>query len=467
MKGAVKKSTLMTEGNIVKLLITFSLPLLAGNLFQQLYNTVDSYIVGNYVSHEAFAAVGSIGPIINTLVGTFSGLATGAGVVVSQYYGAGDKEKVRATVNTSMIMTAVLSILFTVIGVIFTPYALQLMNTNADTFDLANEYLTIYFAGITGLLFYNMGAGVLRAIGDSRGPFVLLVISAVINTVLDLVFVLVFKMGVAGVAYATIIAQAVSAIVVVVMLLKTKECYGIRIGKNMFDFAVFKSILKVGFPAALQMAVTSFSNIFVQSYINAFDTHVMAGWTAYNKIDMFAMLPMTSISLASTTFVGQNLGAGNIERAKKGTRTALAMAMSLTAACIVPIMLFADPLIMFFDPTPEMLPYGRHILLLLSPFYLLCCFNQIYAGALRGAGDSKAPMFIMLGSFVVFRQIYLYVCSVLTATVPEMTALTATVLSYPAGWLVCSIIMFFYYHNSNWEKKSIVKAKLVSEASQN
>lgn len=453
-----KKTTLMTEGNIVKLLISFSLPLLAGNLFQQLYNAVDSYVVGNYVSHEAFAAVGSIGPIINTLVGTFSGLATGAGVVVSQYYGAGDKEKVRATVNTSMIMTAVLSVLFTVIGVICSPYALQLMNTNAETFDLANEYLTIYFAGVSGLLFYNMGAGVLRAIGDSKGPFILLVISAVINTVLDLVFVIVFNMGVAGVAYATIIAQAVSAIVVVVMLIKTKECYGIRICKNMFDLSVFKHILKVGFPAALQMAVTSFSNIFVQSYINAFDTHVMAGWTAYNKIDMFAMLPMTSISLASTTFVGQNLGAGNVERAKKGTRTALYMALSLTAACIIPIMLFADPLIMFFDPTPETLPYGRHILLLLSPFYLLCSFNQIYAGALRGAGDSKAPMFIMLGSFVLFRQIYLYVCSLLTVGVPEMTALTATVLSYPAGWLVCSVIMFFYYHHSNWEKKRLVKS---------
>lgn len=458
MATKAKKNTLMTEGNIVKQLLIFSLPLLAGNLFQQLYNTVDTYVVGNYVSHEAFAAVGSIGPVVNTLVGFFSGLATGAGVVVSQYFGAGNKEKVRSTVNTAMLLTAALSVLFTVLGVVCSPYALKLMNTNADTFDLANEYLTIYFAGISGLMFYNMGAGILRAIGDSTKPFVLLVISAVINTVLDLVFVLDFNMGVAGVAYATIIAQFVSAIVVIVMLLTTKECYGVKICKNMFDMHVFKNILKVGMPAALQMAVTAFSNIFVQAYINAFDTHVMAGWTAYNKIDMFAMLPMSSISLAATTFVGQNLGAGNVERAKKGTKTALAMAMSLTAACIIPIMLFADPLIMFFDPTPDMLPYGRHILLLLSPFYLLCCFNQIYAGSLRGAGDSKAPMFIMLGSFVLFRQIYLMVCTALSAGAPEMTALTATVLSYPAGWLVCSLIMFFYYHYSKWDKKRIIKS---------
>ncbi len=458
MKLIGKKTGNMTDGSIVKLLISFTVPLLLGNLFQQLYNTVDTYVVGNFVGTSAFAAVGSVGPIINTLIGFFSGLATGAGVVVSQFFGAGDYKNVRNTVNTAVVMTAGMALLFTAIGVLCSPFALRLMSTPDDVFAEANEYLTIYFAGVSGLMFYNIGAGILRAVGDSTKPFILLVISALINTGLDLLFVLSFNMGVAGVAWATVIAQAISAVIVMVMLLKTGECYGVRVGMGMFKLDVFKKIVKVGIPAALQMAITSFSNIFVQAYINSFDKFAMAGWTAYNKIDTFAMLPMMSISLASTTFVGQNLGAGKVSRAKTGTRVAMLMSLAVTVICIVPIMIFASPLVELFNSDPLVLPYGTHILLLLSPFYVLCCFNQIYAGALRGAGDSRAPMFIMIGSFVVFRQIYLAVATAITASMPQMTALTVTVLGYPAGWLICSIAMLLYYKLSNWETKRVVNS---------
>lgn len=450
MKFFRKKDMDMTEGNIFHQLLMFSLPLLLGNLFQQLYNTVDTFVVGNYVSNDAFAAVGSVGPIINTLVGLFSGLATGAGVVVSQYYGAGDEKGVRRTVRTVYIMTFVMAIVLTAIGVFITPYSVRLMDTPPDVVGEAIEYLTIYFSGIAGLMFYNIGAGVLRSVGDSTRPFILIVVSAFINTVLDLLFVLVFNMGVAGVAWATVIAQFVSAIIVTILLMRTENCYRLTFERPAFDNGIFKKTVAIGLPAALQMAVTAFSNIFVQSYINHFDKDVMSGWTAYNKIDMFVMLPMMSMSLAATAFVGQNFGAGKIDRAKKGMKIALAMSVGMTVVLIIPVMLLARPLVAFFIPEESVIPYGIKILTLLSPLYVLCCVNQILSGALRGGGDARAPMVIMLGSFVVFRQIYLYLASVLA---PD--SLEITVLSYPAGWLLCSIIMYIYYRHSHWLDKRV------------
>ncbi len=450
MRILAKKDMDMTEGNIFRQLLVFSLPLLFGNLFQQLYNTVDTFVVGNYVSDAAFAAVGSVGPIINTLVGLFSGLATGAGVVVSQYYGAGDEDGVRRTVRTVYIMTLFMAVILTAVGVFITPYAVELMDTPEDVVPHATEYLTIYFSGIAGLMFYNIGSGVLRSVGDSTRPFIFIVISAVINTVLDLLFVLEFHMGVAGVAWATVIAQLISAVIVTVLLMRTKNCYGLSFKKPVFDGGILKKTVAIGFPAALQMAITAFSNIFVQAYINRFETSVMSGWTAYNKIDMFVMLPMMSISLAATAFVGQNFGAGKIERAKQGVKTALMMSVCMTVVLIIPVMIFAQPLVAFFIKYETVIPYGVKILTLLSPMYVLCCVNQILSGALRGGGDAKAPMIIMLGSFVVFRQIYLYLASVLA---PD--SLEITVLGYPAGWLLCSILMYAYYRHSHWLDKRV------------
>ena len=314
------KDTDMTTGNISQHLINFALPLLVGNIFQQLYNTVDTWVVGNYVSNEAFSAVGSVGPIINMLIGFFTGLASGAGVVISQYYGAHKDEEVSKTVHTSLIMTLIMGVGFTFLGIFITPAMLRFMKTPDNVIPESTTYLRIYFGGILGLMVYNMGAGILRAVGDSTRPFIFLIVSAIINTILDLLFVLGFHMGVEGVALATIIAQFISAVLVIVVLMRSHTSIRVMVHALKLSKDILVKIIRVGFPAALQMAVTSFSNIFVQSYINSFGADGMSGWTAYNKIDQLALLPMQSLALASTTFVGQNLGANQVDRAKKGVR---------------------------------------------------------------------------------------------------------------------------------------------------
>jgi len=447
----------MTQGSIVGHIIRFSIPLLIGNLFQQLYNTVDTWVVGNYVSNEAFSAVGSVAPIVNMLIGAFTGLASGAGVVISQYYGAGRSDKVQESVHTAITMTLILTVFFTAIGILFTPYAVAITNLHENSVDDAITYLTIYFSGMVGLMLYNMGAGILRAIGDSTRPFYYLVVCAVLNTVLDLVFVLVFHMGVEGVAYATILSQAVSAILVMVTLLKTDSCVKVQIRKLKIHWSILKKILFVGIPAALQLAVTAFSNIFVQSYINHFDDGLlspdyMAGWTAYLKIDQLLFLPMQSISLAATTFVGQNLGKNQVERAKQGVTKSVIIAMSATAIMMIPVLIFAPSIVGFLNNKPEVIANGTLFLRVLTPFYIICCFNQIYAGALRGAGNSRACMFIMLSSFVLFRQVYLFCMARICNEVIPIA------MSYPAGWILCSVITIIYYR-----KVALGKTRLVED----
>ena len=440
----------MTQGNITRHLISFALPLLMGNIFQQLYNMVDTWVVGRFVSNEAYAAVGTNGPIINMLIGFFMGLSSGAGVVISQYYGAKRHEDVSRTVHTAITMTLILGILFTGIGLFMTPYMLKIMNTPANVLPESTTYLRTIFSGITGLMFYNIGSGILRAVGDSKRPFYFLVVCALMNTVLDLLFVLVFKMGVRGVALATILAQATSAILVIITLLRTNECIKLCPGKIRIHWDMLKKIFRVGIPAAIQMAITSFSNIFVQSYINFFGDNCMSGWTTYAKVDQLLFLPMQSISLASTTFVGQNLGCNQVERAKKGVTTAITIAVSSTLILMVPVLVFAPYIVAFFNSKPEVVDYGSMLLRYITPFYVLCCFNQIYSGALRGAGNSKAPMVIMLSSFVVFRQIYLFIMSrVWNEIIP-------IAMSYPAGWLLCSTLTLIYYHKAQLSKSRLV-----------
>ena len=449
----------MTEGSIIRHLVVFAAPLLLGNIFQQLYNTVDTWVVGKYVSNEAFSAVGTVGPIINMLIGFFLGLSSGAGVVISQYYGAGKTEEVRKTVHTSIVMTLILGILFTGLGIALIPGMLALMNTPAEVIPESTAYLTIYFAGVLGLMLYNMGSGILRAVGDSTRPFYYLVVSAVINTVLDLVFVLRFDMGVAGVAWATIIAQAISAILTLITLMRSDSCIRLSWRALRLHFDMLSKIVRVGIPAALQMAVTSFSNVFVQSYINYFGADCMSGWTAYGKIDTLLMLPMQSLALASTTFVGQNLGIGKIDRAKRGVRIALALSLATAVLLMIPVLLFAPSLVAFFNEKAAVIEYGTMFLRYISPFYVLCCFNQIYSGALRGAGNTRAPMIIMLASFVVFRQIYLFVLThFITNTILPVS------MGYPAGWLVCSLLTFLYYRRADLAKSRIVDTEAVEEA---
>ena len=442
----------MTQGSITKHLINFSLPLLLGNLFQQLYNMVDTWVVGNYVSNEAFSAVGTVGPVINTLIGFFLGLSSGAGVVISQYYGAGREEKVRQAVHTALMLTLVLGVVFTAAGIAMTPLMLQLMKTPAEVAPEQAAYLRIYFAGVMGLLLYNMGSGILRAVGDSRRPFYFLVVSAVLNTVLDLLFVIKFHMGVEGVAYATIIAQAVSALLTLWVLMRAEGGIRLELRALRFTWSVLRQIVAVGIPAALQMAITAFSNVFVQSYINYFGPDCMSGWTAYTKVDQLVILPVQSISMANTTFVGQNLGVGDTPRAKKGVRISLWLSVAVTAVLLIPVLLFAPDLTAFFNSKAEVVSYGALLLRLLSPFYFFFCINQIYAGALRGAGNSQMPMWIMLGSFVVFRQIYLYIMSNYISN-----EIIPIALSYPAGWFVCSVATLLYYHHCKFDSHRLVE----------
>lgn len=441
----------MTQGSITKHLINFSLPLLLGNLFQQLYNMVDTWVVGNYVSNEAFSAVGTVGPVINTLIGFFLGLSSGAGVVISQYYGAGREEKVRQAVHTALMLTLVLGVVFTAAGIAMTPLMLQLMKTPAEVAPEQAAYLRIYFAGVMGLLLYNMGSGILRAVGDSRRPFYFLVVSAVLNTVLDLLFVIKFHMGVEGVAYATIIAQAESALLTLWVLMRAEGGIRLELRALRFTWSVLRQIVAVGIPAALQMAITAFSNVFVQSYINYFGPDCMSGWTAYTKVDQLVILPVQSISMANTTFVGQNLGVGDTPRAKKGVRISLWLSVAVTAVLLIPVLLFAPDLTAFFNSKAEVVSYGALLLRLLSPFYFFFCINQIYAGALRGAGNSQMPMWIMLGSFVVFRQIYLYIMSNYISN-----EIIPIALSYPAGWFVCSVATLLYYHHCKFDSHRLV-----------
>ena len=446
-----RKDVDMTSGNIVRHIFSFALPLLIGNIFQQLYNTVDTWVVGNFVSNEAFSAVGTVGPIINMLIGFFMGLSAGAGVVISQYYGAKREEDVSRAVHTSVVMTLIIGAAFTFIGIGMPPIMLRLMKTPPEVLPESTAYLTIYFSGLMGLMLYNIGSGILRAVGDSQRPFYFLVVCAILNTVLDLLFVLVFQMGVEGVALATILSQGVSAILVMITLLRTGGCIRLSVKKLRLHFDMLQKIVRVGSPAALQMAVTAFSNIFVQSYINYFGADCMSGWTAYAKVDQLLFLPMQSISLASTTFVGQNLGRNQPERARQGVSVALKMALCATVIMMIPLLIFAAPIVSFFNDKPQVIEYGAMLLRWMSPFYVLCCFNQIYSGALRGAGNTKAPTIIMLSSFVLFRQIYLYVMSGICNEIIPIA------MSYPAGWLLCSSLTSLYYHKVKLGKTRLVE----------
>ncbi len=448
-----KRDVDMTEGNIARHIITFALPLLAGNIFQQLYNTVDTWVVGNFVSNEAYSAVGTVGPIVNTLIGFFMGLSSGAGVVISQYYGARRDDKVQDTVHTALLMTLLLGIAFTFLGIFMTPLMLRLIKMPPEVIPEATTYLTIYFSGILGLMLYNMGAGILRAVGDSKRPFYYLVVCALMNTVLDLLFVLCLGMGVEGVALATILSQGISALLVVLTLLRSSSCVRLRLKKLRLHWDMLKKIITVGIPAALQLAVTSFSNIFVQSYINFFGQDCMSGWTTYAKVDQLLFLPMQSISLAATTFVGQNLGKNQPQRARQGVRQASLMAVFSTVLLTIPVVAFAPAIVAFFNSKAEVVQYAALLLRWLSPFYVLCSFNQVYAGALRGAGNAKAPMVIMLLSFVAFRQVYLFCMARLCNEIIPIA------MSYPAGWLLCSSITLLYYR-----KVQLTKTRLVEDA---
>lgn len=437
----------MTTGSIWKLLLSFSIPLLIGNLFQQLYNTVDSLVVGNFVGTEALAAVGSTTCIINTMVMFFTGTSIGATVVISRHYGAHDDRKLHLAVETTMMVTFIASILFTGIGVLFTPFMLRFMSTPEDVLPSASEYLRIYFSGISGLLIYNMGSAVLRAVGDTRRPLLFLCFSSILNTVLDLIFVIVFDLGIAGVAYATILSQFISAALVLVVLTLDGGSYHLVWQDLRIDRPTFRQILSIGLPAGFQQSLTSFSNVYVQSYVNYFGSACMAGWSCYTKIDQFIFLPLQSMNQAATTFVSQNIGAQDIKRAKRGSMTAFYMSTAITIAISAILWFTAGQFVSLFNQDPSVISYGVLFIHTNSTLTFTCCATQIFSGSLRGAGDSKTPMLVMLFSYVLFRQIYLYVITQFINT-PAVVG-----FGYPLGWIVCSLLTSYFYFRGSWEKR--------------
>ena len=436
------RDTTMTEGGIAGLLIRFSLPLLLGNLFQLLYNTVDSIVVGNFVGREALAAVGSTGSIINMVVSMMSGLSIGATVVIAQYYGARDNKNLHDAVHTTMLATLVSSTAFIFVGVLLVKPMLRFMSTPEDVFSEAQTYLTIYFYGLPGLLIYNMTSGILRAVGDSKRPLYFLCFCTAFNTAFDLLFVVAFHMGVEGVAYATILAEYLSAALTCIVLVRTDAPYQLHPRNLMFNWTIIKNIICIGFPTAVQQVLTCFSNVYVQSYINAFGSACMAGWSACSKADSFVLLPVNTLSMAVTTYVGQNIGANKLRRAQEGVKVSMYMSFAITLTLTLLVNVFAEQILSLFTQEAEVLKYGAEFVHVISPFYCVMIIYQIHSGALRGAGIVRTPVLIMLGSFVAFRQVYLFIISHVHNT-PALAA-----FGYPMGWILCTILMLICFRRS-------------------
>ena len=438
----------MTSGSIYKLLLEFALPLLVGNLFQQLYNTVDTWVLGNFAAKEAFAAIGTISPVFNLFVNTFVGLANGAGVVISNHYGAGRIDKVKRTVHTAIVIAAICSVGFTAAGLLCKDTLIGFMKPAPEMIPHAQAYLSIIFRFLTFQIFYNTAAAIMRAVGDSRRPFYYLVIACVINIVLDLYFVRSLGMGAAGVAYATVIAQGISAALAVIALLRETSCIKLSLKELCLDREISGNIFRIGIPTAVQMAVVSFSNVFVMSYINSFGTDFSSGYTAYLKTEMLLFMPLSSISIATTTFVGQNFGAGNIQRAKKGVNTSIGISFIPTLLFGIPIYVFAPHIIAFFNSDPVVVEMGAYCLRFCAPFYLIQCFSLNYASALRGVGDSFVPMLIQVGCFVVIRQIYLFVMTNYFINTP-----LAVIAGFPVGWVSGCILNTIRYFRTDFKAR--------------
>ena len=448
---ASKQRGLMTSGVIWKELLLFSIPLLLGNLFQLLYNTVDSIVVGNFVGHQALAAVGASTPLINMLIGFFMGVAAGAGVLVSRFFGARKLEELHIAVHTFVAFTFLFGVLMMVAGITLTPLFLQWMGTPADIMDMAVLYLRIYFLGIIPTMLYNSGAGILQAVGDSRRPLCFLTIASVLNIILDLVFVIQLNMGVAGVAWATLIAQTISCILVAVTLLRSKESYQIIPKKIRIDKPMLMQIVRLGIPSGLQQMIVSFSNVLVMSYVNRFGSAAIAGFSSANKFDNFLGLPVNSFMLAITTFVGQNMGAKQIERVKKGINTCMFMGIGIVIAIGIPAYLFSDLCIRMFSQEADVIYYGSWMMRTLVPFYSILNIAQVLTGAVRGTGNTTVPMLINVFYYCIIRQVFLAVAMMFA------NSIVVVFWSYPLTWTLSAVTLFIYYKRGSWLKHSGVR----------
>ncbi len=445
--GKQTKTNNLTTGSIVRQLLNFAIPLMIGNIFQLLYNTVDSIVVGNFVGTQALAAVGSTNMISNMSVFFFNGFSVGAGVVIARFFGANEQKRLHRAVETTIATTAILSAIFTVVFLLSAGWLLRFMGTPDDVMAPATTYLRIYFAGLAGLLFYNMGSGILRAVGDTKRPLYFLIMTSILNIILDLLFVVPLHMGIAGAALATILSQGISAILIMVLLIRTEDVYRFSFKDLCIDRGILGQIFAIGLPNGIQSVITSFSNVFVQSYINYFGSAVMAGWACYNKVNDFLFLPMSSMAMSATTFVSQNIGAGKTERANKGTIRSVQLTLLITAVISSLVFAFAPFAVNLFTSDAAVVSFGVTFIRVNVFFLLFNCINHVLAGALRGRGDSTAPMVIMLVSFVALRQIYLFL---VTHFVANTTLLVG--LGYPVGWTICCIIEVAYFY-FRWYKK--------------
>lgn len=452
METKKKVKTLdMTQGGVVKAILLFSIPLLIGNIFQQLYNTADSVIAGNFISKQALAAIGSSNSLINLLIGLFLGIATGAGVIIAQYYGAKDKEKMQWAVHTSIAFSLIGGVILTVAGVLLSPQILKWMGTPDEIMEQSVVYLRIFFCGSVFNLLYNMGAGILRGVGDSRRPLYYLCITSVLNILLDLLFVIVFHMGVAGAAFATILSQAFSAVLVIATLMRDRDIYTLELKKIRIDGRMMKRILNMGIPSGLQSAIISLSNVVVQANINSFGSDAVAGCSSYMKIDGFVVLPIMSFGMAAMTYTGQNVGAGKRERVKEGAVKTLLVGLAYCIIMTIVLLIFGKTALSIFTRDTAVNDVGYTMLIILAPFYVCITVAQVLGGVFRGAGKSLATMFIMVGSMVGIRMLWV------NLAVLAWPSLDTVLWGYPVSWIFAMLGVFVYAWKGKWLPKELKK----------
>ena len=430
----------ITEGAIWKQLLFFFFPILLGTFFQQFYNTIDMVIVGRFVGKEALASVGgSAAQIVSLVVGFFTGLSAGAGVIISQHYGAGNKDRVNKSIHTAYAIAIAGSILFMIFGILLSPQLLRWMNTPEELLQESAVYLRIYFAGILFVFVYNIGSGILRALGDSKRPLYYLIICCLVNIVLDLVMVIGLQLGVAGVAIATVIAQGVSSVLVTLALMRSKEMFRLELRKIRFDVPMMKAQLYLGVPGGVQSITYNLSNIIIQTAINGYGTDATAAWAALGKLDAIIWMISGAFGVAITTFTGQNYGAGKRDRIKKGVRICLVMDQVVCILVTLFLITFRHTLLGIFTEDAEVLKLGTWMLMQISPWYVVFTFVEVYSSSLRGLGDVMIPMVMNLFGVCALRIIWTL------CVVPLRPSLSMIIMNYPVTWITTAILFAVYY----------------------
>lgn len=434
----------MTEGSIWKGLTAFAIPIFLGNLFQQLYNTADTWIVGNFLNKEALAAVSSSSNLIFMLVGLLNGIAMGAGVVIAKYYGGKDWSRLRRAIHTDLAFAILGGLVLTVVGVLLTPHMLHWMGTPTEVLPNSIAYFRTYFLGVLATFLYNTATGILQAVGDSRHPLYYLMLSSAVNVALDLLFVAVFHWGVASAAAATVISQAISALLCLRRLVRTQGVYQVHLKEIRLEWTMLQRIIRFGFPSGIQNSVIGFANVLVQSNINAFGSNAMAGCGSYAKLEGFAFLPVTCFSMALATYVGQNLGANQFDRVRKGAKFSILCSVLLAECIGVLFFLGAPLLISLFSTDPQVVAFGTLQARTESLFYCLLALSHCYAGIFRGAGKASVPMLVMLICWCLIRVSYI------TVVVGILENIQVVFSAYPLTWFLSSVCFTVYYRKADW-----------------